>query len=73
MTDDPLQSIETGGHPLRLVGSEMEAGLHDDPLAFVWWVQRLGRRDQVSAMIGVSTVGVAHSNTLWCGTGPSPR
>ena len=31
LTDDALQSIETGGHPPLFVGGEMEARMHDDP------------------------------------------
>ena len=37
MTDDPLQSIEAGGHPPLLIRGEMEAGLHDDPFGAQPW------------------------------------
>ena len=37
MTDDPLQSIETGGHPPLFVGGEMEARMHDDPFGAQPW------------------------------------
>src|SRR5438046_5368656 len=37
MNDDPLQSIEAGGHPPLLVGSEMEARMHDDPFGAEPW------------------------------------
>jgi hypothetical protein len=37
MTDDPLQSIKADGHPPLLVGSEMEASMHDNPLGAEPW------------------------------------
>ena len=70
MTHDPLQSVETGGHPPLLIGGEMEARMHDNPFGAEPW-----RGLDISLEITID--GVAdkgrHLCNIDCGGGVQPE